>query len=43
MKQKIEKEVDRILEKMKTTENLEQLREYALVVESLVISLGRIK
>lgn len=38
----IRSEIERILEKMSSIEDAIKLREYALVVESLVMSLGRL-
>lgn len=43
MREKITAEVLRLLAKMEITEDTIKLREYALTVESLVISLARIK
>ena len=42
MKEALKAEVERILQKMKTTEDSSVLREYALTVESLVMSIGRL-
>lgn len=43
MEKKLTDEIERILEKMKSAEDTIKLREYALTVESLVVSLTRIK
>jgi hypothetical protein len=43
MVMKIVAEIERILEEMRSTTDTVKLREYALTIESLVISLSRIK
>ena len=43
METKIQAEIDRLIEKMKSVEDTIKLREYALVVESLVMSFTRLK
>lgn len=43
MRKKIEAEIERILEKMRSCDDSIKLREYALGVESLVMSFIRLK